>query len=264
MSVIVFQSSKGGVGKTTSAILTATCLAKSATVSLVDGTHNAQITDWAMAGNAPSNLRVVSNKGGQEINEDNIGEIIQREATRARFVIVDLDGIADARASHAVLEADIVIIPMQGSQLDAKEANRSLKLIIRCSRSLKRTIPFALLVTRTNPAVRDRETIHAINSVKSAGLPLFATEINERAAYRSLWSYDTTLDGLAPDAAPNLEKAKLNVQEFVRELLETLVSLGGGEERKMNGVVRTLEKFNHSIGGQKQEDGETARERGAA
>ncbi len=250
MAVIVFQNSKGGVGKTTGSILVGACLANGgATVSLVDATHNTQITDWSTAGKAPASLRIVTNVGGKEINEDNVGEIIQREAQRSEYVVVDLDGIADARASHAVFEADLAIIPLKGSNLDAGEAKKSLKLINRCSQSLKRQIPYALLITQTSASpIRGRETNHVVKSIRESGLPVFKTELNEREAFRSIWSWKTTLDGLAPGDAPNLENAKLNVRLLVKEILEMLVGIHKGNDPDPVPLIEELSPVDRNVG----------------
>ena len=66
----------------------------------------------------------------------------------------------------------------------------------------------------------------------AAGIPVLETELNERDAFRAVFSFQQTLDGLRPADVPNLDKAKLNVWEFVHEVVQRLkaVEEGGGRE----------------------------------
>jgi chromosome partitioning protein len=50
------------------------------------------------------------------------------------------------------------------------------------------------------------------------------TQLNEREAFKAVFSFRQTLDGLNAEEVPNLEKAKRNVWDFVIEVLERLKS----------------------------------------
>ncbi len=54
------------------------------------------------------------------------------------------------------------------------------------------------------------------------------TELIERDAFKALFSFQQTLDGLDPQAVPNLDKAKLNVGEFAQEVIERIMAMQGG------------------------------------
>ena len=51
---------------------------------------------------------------------------------------------------------NLVIIPVQGSHLDATEATKAIKLVRAQERVFKRTIPYTILFTRTSVAIRTR------------------------------------------------------------------------------------------------------------
>ena len=62
---------------------------------------------------------------------------------------------------------------------------------------------------------------------------MLETEINERDAFKAIFSFRQTLDGLNAEDVPNLDKAKLNVWEFVHEVVERLKELEeGGREKE--------------------------------
>jgi chromosome partitioning protein len=65
------------------------------------------------------------------------------------------------------------------------------------------------------------------------------TELNERDAFKAVFSFQQTLEGLSATDVPNLDKAKLNVLEFVAEVIERLKEQeeGGGEKEDISNVA---------------------------
>jgi chromosome partitioning protein len=60
MPTISFIQPKGGVGKSTAALLLATELAKATTVAVIDADPNAHIVNWQRRGGGTANLSVVA------------------------------------------------------------------------------------------------------------------------------------------------------------------------------------------------------------
>jgi chromosome partitioning protein len=89
MPTIAFVSPKGGAGKTTSAFLLATALSMHYDVTIIDADPNHPIQTWALGGNTPPRLNIVS-----DVDEETIIERIEDAATKTAFVIVDLEGTA--------------------------------------------------------------------------------------------------------------------------------------------------------------------------
>ena len=218
MPTIVFASPKGGVGKSTAAVLLATELAShGGTVTMIDADPNRPLSQWASRPGKPEKLTVVDNA-----TEDSIIDTIEAAALRTTFVIVDLEGTASMMAGYAMSRADLVIIPAQGSHLDATEAVKAIKLVKSQERAFQRKIPFAILFTRTSAAIRPRtlqsiETEFAENST-----PMFGAQIHEREAYRAIFAFGGTLAGLDPNQVSNLPAARLNARTFAGEVIEML------------------------------------------
>jgi chromosome partitioning protein len=116
----------------------------------VDADPNHPIRAWASE-TAPPNLAVVS-----DVDEDDIIDRIDEAATRTAFVVVDLEGTASKAVLLAISRADLVIIPTQGSQLDAAQAGRAIKAVRETEKMMGRAVDFRILLTRTNPAIRTR------------------------------------------------------------------------------------------------------------
>lgn len=218
MPTIVFASPKGGVGKSTAAVLLASEFAShGGTVTLVDADPNHPLSQWAKLPGKPEKLTVVD-----DATEDSIIEVVEAAALRTTFVIVDLEGTASMMAGYAMSRADLVIIPAQGSHLDATEAVKAIKLVKSQERAFQRKIPFAVLFTRTSPALRPR-TLQSIESQLAENrTPMFGAQIHERDAYRALFAFGGTLADLDASQVSNLAAAKLNARTFAGEVIEML------------------------------------------
>ncbi len=218
MPTIAFVSPKGGAGKTTSAFLLATALAKTYDVTVIDADPNHPIKTWSSGGNSPARMTVVS-----DVDEDSIIERIEDAASRTPFVIVDLEGTASKIVVYAISQADFVVIPTQGSQLDANEASRAIRVVMQSEKMTGKRKPFAVLLTRTSPLIRTRGMAHIQKNLVAAGIPVFNTELNERDAYRAVFAFQQTLDGLNPADVPNVDKAKANIDELMIEIMTRLI-----------------------------------------
>src|SRR5580658_8538133 len=225
MPTIAFVSPKGGVGKTTSAFLLASAFARICDVTIVDADPNHPIETWALGGGAPERLKIVS-----DVDEETIIERIEDAAAKTPIVVVDLEGTASKTVVYAISQADFVVIPTQGSQLDANEASRAIRVVLQSEKLTGRPKPYAVLLTRTSPMIRARGLTHIQNGLIAAGIPVMETELNERDAFKAVFAFRQTLDALNPTEVPNLDKAKANVEALAREILMKLQAQLGAEQ----------------------------------
>lgn len=215
MPVISFANPKGGAGKTTTALLAATQLAEAgATVAIIDADPERWISQWGALPGKPETILIIS-----DVTEDTIVDVIEREAAQAQFVIVDLEGTASLMVANAIGMSDFVTIPLQGSSMDAKGGAKVLKLIASQAKLARRTIPHAVVLTRTSAAMKSRSLKNVSVELEEAGIPVFETAIVERAAYRDLFDFGGTLPGLDSSQTSNLEKAIENARQFTGELV---------------------------------------------
>lgn len=217
MPTVVFVSPKGGVGKTTAALVLATQLARSTTVTVIDADPNRPIKAWIDGGASMKNLSVIS-----DVNEDNILDQIEEGEKNSKVVVVDLEGTAAKIVLLAVSQADLVIIPTQGSQLDAEQASRALKVIRQQEKMTGREVPYGVLLTRTNPLIRTRTMSHISTGLIGAGVPVFETELHEREAYRAIFSFRKPLEELGKSEVSNVAKAIANAEAFAAEVISLL------------------------------------------
>ena len=117
--------------------------------------------------------------------------------------------------TFAIGMANLVIVPTQGSQLDAAEAVRAIKLIRNTEASREGLIiPAAILFTRTNAAIETRDLREIRAQFTANGVPVMQTQVVERAAYRALFSFGGTLHTLDPADVSGLAMARLNARIF--------------------------------------------------
>jgi chromosome partitioning protein len=228
MPTIVFASPKGGVGKSTAAVLLATELAgHGVSVTMVDADPNRPLTQWANRPGKPAMLTVVTTP-----TEESIIETIEKAAVQTTFVIVDLEGTASMMAGYAMSRADLVIIPAQGSHLDATEAVKAIKLVRVQEKAFQKKIPFAILFTRTSAAIRPRTLQSIEGEFAENKIPMFGCQLHEREAYRAVFAFGGTLTGLDPTQVTNVPAAILNAKLFTGEVVEMLKTHAPAKRRE--------------------------------
>jgi len=220
--VISLANPKGGSGKTTTALILATQLAESgATVIIVDADPEQWISQWASLPGRPVGISV---RDGA--TEDSIVDQIEAASREAQFVIVDLEGTASLMVASAVGMSDLVLIPMQGSSMDARGGAKTLRLVGNQSKMARRDIPYSVILTRTSAAMRSRALRNVQDQLRDNGIDVLRTSLVERAAFRDLVEFGGTLSGLGPDQAANVGKAILNAREFAGEVISRLREIG--------------------------------------
>lgn len=231
MPVICTANPKGGSGKSTSTLVLATTIAATgASVCIIDADPNQPIHDWKEHGNSKSPVNVISC-----VREDAIVSIIEDQAAKHQFVFVDLEGTASLLVSRAIAFSDFVIIPIQASAVDVRQAAKAIQALraeekIRQRSNPNATIPYRVLMTRTPapgaPVSRSQRQLEV--EIAESSTLRFKTSLAERQAYKMMFSERLAMDELVD--AGNLESAMANATDLVNEFLVTLTSLEAGEE----------------------------------
>ena len=219
MPVISLCSTKGGVGKSTTALVLAQVLSTSVNVTLIDADPNQPLATWAarFSDRVPRAITVVA-----KVTEETIVDEIDAASARHPFVIVDLEGTANVTASYAIGRSDLVLIPMRGKQLDADQAGRVVSLIEREAKAFRRTIPYRVLFTMTSPALLSREEKHIKAALEAKGIPILRTSITERAAFSAIFQVGGTIFDLTREDVSNPFGAMENAKAFASEVITTL------------------------------------------
>lgn len=211
MAVITFASSKGGVGKTTSAIILGTILVRHYRVTMIDTDPNQSVVRWAGRAPVHARLKVIASKGERSF----AGELDRAKAA-SDYVIIDTQGAGRSLTSTAMGESDLVIIPMGDEQQDAEQAIETMVQLKREAKARGREIPGRILFTRT-PGVKSRLQ-RSVNTQVRDHIGAFTTELAERSAYAALHGYGGSLYDLDVNEVSGVPKAIGNAELFVEEL----------------------------------------------
>lgn len=218
MPIITFANPKGGAGKTTTALILATQLAENgASVQIIDADPERWISGWGDLPGKPDNIEIT-----RDVTEDSIVDQIEEASARSQFVIVDLEGTASLMVANAIGMSDLVLIPIQGSSMDARGGAKTIRLIANQAKMARRNIPYSVVLTRISAAVRSRALKNVQEQLTSHGIEMCQTGIVERAAYRDLLDFGGTLSGLDPARVSNLDKAIANARDFAGEVIMRL------------------------------------------
>ncbi|MCP5075053.1 MAG: ParA family protein [Rhodobacteraceae bacterium] len=229
MPVIAFANSKGGSGKTTSALLLACELAEKKPVTIIDADPRHPISTWAKLPGTPKGLTVVTNESEKTI----LGEI-EEAAAKSPFVVIDLEGTASRLMSYAISQADLVVIPLKEQQQDALAVLEVIKEIHRDMKAMRRTIPYAILFTQSKVVAKSRTARFVGDQFRNnAKIDSFATEIFERDAFSAIFAVGGSVRALSRKQVNNLEAAVDNVEGFAAEVIAKLRDSRAGEAREV-------------------------------
>ena len=218
MPTISLVNSKGGVGKSTCALLLATELAEQgASVAMIDADPNQPLVRWSKKPGCPKGLTVI---GG--VTDKTLIRTIEAEERKKTFVIVDCEGSQNLAVAQAMSRSDLLIVPIQASELDAFEAVKIIEFIAVQEETFRRPIPYAVILTKTNHAVRPRTLTSLVQDILAQGIPLFGCELNERDAFRAMFSFGGSLSGLDAKSVGGLPGALNNARKFAAEAIEML------------------------------------------
>lgn len=215
MPVISFANAKGGAGKTTAALLLATELAQQGfRVTIIDADPQRWISQWSEISGTVRNVDVVS-----EVTVASLQCHLRELAPRTDYFIIDLAGARDAIVTTAIGLSDHVMIPVQGSAMDAKGAAQILDLLSFLKDKANLDIAHSVVLTRVTSMVTTKALLTIKGLLAARGVNVLDTPIGERIAFKELFETGGTLHTLDPAKVSNLDKARENVAAFAKEVL---------------------------------------------
>jgi chromosome partitioning protein len=214
MPVISFANAKGGAGKTTAALLLATELAHQGfRVTVIDADPQRWISQWREASGPVRNIEVVS-----EVTIASLQCHLRELSSRTDYFVIDLAGARDALVTTAIGLSDHVMIPVQGSAMDAKGAAQILDLLSFLKEKANLEIAHSVVLTRVTSMVTTRAMVAIKGLLAARGVNVLDTPIGERIAFKELFETGGTLHTLDPQKVSNVDKARENARSFADEV----------------------------------------------
>ena len=217
--VISFASPKGGAGKTTATLTLASELIKQTQkpVTIIDADPNHPFKRWQKLGHKPDLLDFIFDD-----SEDTIMNNIEDAQSKSAAVLIDLEGTKNMRVTFAVSKSDLVIIPVQGSILDANEAAEAIKLVKRTEQGFRHAIDFAILFTRMPATIVTKNFSDIARQFSNADMPVLNARLIEREAFKTMFSTGRTLHELNEKLVSGLPNAREDSYQFAKAVIDRI------------------------------------------
>jgi chromosome partitioning protein len=171
---------------------------------------------WASKGLVPPRIAIQS-----EVGESEIVRTIKAQDADGRIVIVDLEGVASRLVSRAISQADLVLIPMRATTLDATIGVRALALVQEEEEALGRPIRHAVVFTMTK-AIVSKQHKGIENSLSRQGVDIIHPSLMERAAFSALFEFGGDLRSMP--AQGNMQAAQENAGAFAQAVYKRIAA----------------------------------------
>ena len=199
MFVITFTNPKGGTGKTTAALLLAEEIHRAGgRVAILDCDPNHNIVQWADERREEG--RDVPFTVVPRPRIEDMGDVIEAQEASCDYLLIDLEGTADEITTFATMASDLVVVPLQPTMMETRQAARAVKLVRQNARTLRREIPALILFTRIKPAVRARDEMRMRAMIEEGGATTLAVELMDRSAFGAMFSEAMLLSELVVEA----------------------------------------------------------------
>lgn len=208
MMIYAVVNSKGGVGKTTTAVHLAAMLARDGRTLLIDGDPQASAASWA-------SWRRDAEYGPSPTTTCLLGKAILTEGKTLSEgfdnVVVDAGGRDSVGLRSALLFAEKAIIPIGASNLDAA-AITDLLTIVELARDYNENLDVRVLLTRIDP--RTKDAAEMLDFLTEQKLSVLHTKVCERVAFRRAIGEGAIVQELGRDQAAIAE-----IEAFYGEVL---------------------------------------------
>lgn len=142
----VFATSKGGAGKTTTAIVVlGTAIEMGYSVGVIDGDRNQTLKAWL------ENFSDLDVECISVLDETEMVPAVQALEEKYDLVLVDTGGRKSQSNLFAIGCADVVLIPVQSSSADVIEAIKTKNLVKSAGELVQREIPAKVVLTDFTP-----------------------------------------------------------------------------------------------------------------
>lgn len=209
MAIVSIASAKGGVGKSTLAILLGAEFALNGyRVTLLDCDLNQHAAALGIKAKLPS-FSVVPNVGEVEVLK-----ALRKAEAESDVVLVDLPGGSSTLAIKALQRSHMVLVPTPPSLPDARDAIRTIGQVDDAQELAKSPIARALVWTRFLHGFESKVARHVRLSLEGEDVPILKTALMERTAYRAIH-----LTGTVPRQEDTASAAAVNISALAQEVL---------------------------------------------
>jgi len=218
MALITIGSSKGGVGKSTTALVLGQVLAQQGSqTKILEYDENRPLAAWQQRARAEGYNKPLLIEGGFK-DEQALVAAARKSATQDEFTIVDFPGQAQVGLLLLAQLADIVLIPMKETFLDAEQAKKVMDTLNFQQDLSKRAINYKIVLSAVEN-IKTKEARAIDESLEEQGIPVLRHSLPRRAAFSAIFSCSCSLYELG-DEVKNPGKIRSIAEDFVREIIQ--------------------------------------------
>ena len=214
------MSPKGGVGKTTTALLLASEIVRhNKTVAIIEADENQHIQNWFDLGNCPQGVQFVSLA---DTSKHSITQAIERASGSADYVIVDTKGSESAGALRAAQLSDVVLIPCTFSPFEVRGALSALNAVSALPEDMRPDVT-SVIFTRVNAAIKTRAQTEILAAFDQEEVDYIWPGILEKEACRQMLRFGCLLHDLPLHTdVSNIQNSIDNIQAILRVIVSRL------------------------------------------
>ena len=204
--IISFLNGKGGVGKTTTSINIATCLARQGhKVVMVDTDPQGSISNWYDESKCLFDLAEAASE--KEVYT------VRKQLKDYDYVVIDGAAAISAISSAAVMVSDLVLIPVTPSPLDFAACGAILA-VVEARENLQPVIA-RFLITKKVASAKMLEVLK--ESIADTGVPALRTGTTQRQVYiRTMMDGGTVFDTTDGNAKGEIEIMTKEITELLK------------------------------------------------
>ena len=178
MSTITLATTKGGAGKTTVAqMIIGAIHQRGYTIGVIDTDENTTLSRWLSKSDMAIEAKVV-------LDESQVVEEIRKLGRKYDCVIVDTPAGYSQSTVFAMGCSDLVLIPLQLSQADVVEAEKTYRIARSTGQMTGNKIDTRLVYTNYVPKTKIAKKVR--RAVSDLGLPAMKTRLHHLVAYKDL------------------------------------------------------------------------------
>lgn len=227
MAVISFANTKGGAGKTTALLLLATeLIRRGRSVCVVDTDPQRWISRWFEGANSHEDQVTLATY----VTAYTLQKTVEEHAPKYDYVLVDLPGSQSPLLATAIGLSDHILIPIQGSSMDAQGGAQVLEILAYLDQRANIRIPHSVVLSRVNSMITTRSMLVVKGLLAQRNVRVLDTPLIERAPFRDMFDLKTFLHLMDPAKASNLDKAIANAAAFADEV-EMLLEKSADQSR---------------------------------
>jgi len=213
--IIAVVNQKGGAGKTTVSMqLAGTLGRRGRKVLVIDADPQGTATRWAAS--AADEAPFPATISGLSAAGDKVHREAKKYVDDFEFIVIDCPPAADSPVPQsALLIADVGLVPVVPSPLDLW-ASVGIGKVIDSLRDLNEALQPLIVVNQCQPQTAIAK--EALEVLPQFGIPVLATRLHQRTAYRQAAVFGGTVHDLGPRAAPAIAEVDALTDEILAHL----------------------------------------------